>query len=275
MKQVLFLMAVLSAFLCSCSKDDNGGDEVTSKKNKVVTVTEYEWKYGEKSTYGELYEKFTYNEANLLTQKETHYYNAVVGRIPDYYTYTYDDNKHLIESTRKGLSSYKYKYTTNSIDSIATMDAYNDKGKLTESWAYTYDSNRRLLQAKQTYDYAICYVDDYTYEGNNVVVTRHRVDNGELFGTTYYEYDSHKNLLKKTWKNGETGREDLQVYNEYTYNANGSILKKTVHEYNYGDTSRIRYEDYTYNSDGTLKTIHKSYSYKTDESDLDYTYSYE
>lgn len=276
MKQFLFIMALLSAVLCSCSKDDSGEGEVASKKNKVVTVTEYDWTYGEKSTYGELYEKFTYNESNLLTKKETHYYIAVVGsRIPDYYTYTYDDNKHLIQSTENGISSYVYKYTSNSIDSIATMDKYDNKGKLSESWAYTYDSSRRLLQAKQTYGSLICYVDDYTYNGNNVVVTRHRVDNGELFGTTYYEYDAHKNLLKKTWVNGETGKQSLEKHNEFTYNSNGSILKKTINENTYGNKSYIRYEDYTYNTDGSIKTIHKSYSYKSDESDLDYTYSYE
>lgn len=33
----------------------------------------------------------------------------------------------------------KYKYTFNSIDSIATMDEYTKEGTLFESWIYTYD----------------------------------------------------------------------------------------------------------------------------------------
>lgn len=277
MRKFLFIISIISAFLCSCSNEDNASNGAANKKNKVITVTEYDWKYGEKSTSGELYEKFTYNESNLLTKKETHYYSAVVeDRIADYYTYTYDANNHLLQSTEDGISSYVYKYTSNSIDSIATMDQYDKKGKLTESWEYTYDNSKRLIQAKQTYGILICYVDDYTYNGNNVVVTRHRVDNGELFGTYYYEYDSHKNLLKKTWENAESGEQTLQAYNEYTYNSNGSVLKKTVHEHtSYGTMDDIRYEVYTYNADGSIKTIHKSYSYKSDESDLEYTYSYE
>ena len=67
-KIFLLFIAFFSFFLCSCSKDDdNGGDKVT--KNKVVTITEYEWKFGEKSAYGELYAKYTYNELNKLVKK--------------------------------------------------------------------------------------------------------------------------------------------------------------------------------------------------------------
>lgn len=271
-KIFLLFIAFFSFFLCSCSKDDdNGGDKVT--KNKVVTITEYEWKFGEKSAYGELYAKYTYNELNKLVKKETHYYNSVVGRIPNYYTYLYDDKGNLVESIKDGLSWYKHKYTTNSIDSIATMEEYNRDGKLVESWAYTYDDNKRLLQAKQTYAYAIAYVDNYSYEGNLVTVVRHRVDNNELYGTTYYEYDSHKNLLKKTWVNGDTGKKDLEIWNEYSYNSNGSISKKTTHDYL--NKTELKYEDYTYNPDGSIKSIHISYSWKNDQSDLDYTYSFE
>lgn len=272
MKHYLFLSFVILGFLCSCSNDDNN-ESKSNNKNRVVTITEYEWKFGEKATYGDLYAKYTYNEKNLLVKKETHYYNPVVGRIPDYYTYTYDENNHLVESTVSGLSWYKYKYTSNSIDSIASMEEYNKDGKLSEKWVYTYNSNRKLAQAEQTAGYGIYYKDDYSYEGNNIKVVRHRTDNGELFGTTHFEYDSHNNLLKKTWINGDTGKKDVETWNEYSYDSNGSILKKTIH--GYLDKSELKYEDYTYNTDGTIKSIHISYSYKDDQSDLDYTYTFE
>lgn len=234
---------------------------------------EYEWRFGEKSTYGDVYEKFVYNVDNKLISKETNYKNAMVGRIPCYYTYTYDNKGHLIGSTETGLSSYIYKYTFNSIDSIETMQKYGKDGKLDEAWTYTYDSHKRLIQAKQTYGVLIPYVDDYSYSENNVKVVRHRVDNGELFGTTLYVYDEHKNLIKEIWINGDTGKEDLSTFNEYTYNAQGKVQRKTIHQYLFPEN--VTYNDYTYNSDGSIKSVHVSYSWKDDQSDLDYSYTIE
>lgn len=273
MKKVLLFLSVCLIFLSGCSKDESGDSEKNTPKNSVVTIMEYEWKFGEKSTYGDLYEKFVYNENNKLISKETYHKNAMVGRIPHYYTYTYDDKGHLVESTERGLSSYVYKYTFNSIDSIETMQVYGKDGQLDEAWVYTYDEHKRLIQAKQTYDTLIPYVDDYSYSGNEVKVVRHRVDTGELFGTTLYVYDEHKNLTKKIWTSGDTGKEDLSTFNEYIYNAQGKVQRKIIHEYLFPEN--VTYHDYSYNANGSINSIHISYSWKNDQSDLDYSYTVE
>lgn len=272
MKKIVFLLFVGLSFWSSCSKDEDGDPETEVSKNRVITVMEYEWKYGEKSTNGDLHEKFVYNANNKLISKETHYKNAVVGRIPCYYTYTYDDKGHLIKSTAEvGYTPHVYKYTFNSIDSIETMQEYDEDGGLVEEWTYTYDEQRRLVQAKKTWMVSSIYVYDYSYTGNNVKVVTHR--NGELFGTTLYVYDDHKNLIKQTWTNAETGKENLSELNEYTYDAQGRIQRKTIYEkYLYTD---MTYNDYTYNADGSITSIHVSYSWKSDQSDLDYTYTLE
>ena len=66
-------------------------------------------------------------------------------------------------------------------------------------------------------------------------------------------------------------KQDVEIWNEYTYNTSGQITRKVSHEYY--DKSELDYKDYTYNTDGTIKSIHVSYSWKTNQSDLHYTYT--
>ena len=258
----------------SCSRSDDEPDGNGKTGSSQITITEYQWKFGERSSFGELYERYTYNKNNNLTEFESNYcYRSDIGRFPQSTTYKYDAQNHLIEKNDYSLTllNYKYKYTFNGIDSIATMQKYSKEGDLIENWIYTYDSQRRLIQAKEIYDFIIPYVDDYTYNGNNVTVVRHRSDTGELFGTELYEYDNHYNLLKKTWTNGDTGKKDIEDDNEYTYNSKGQLTRMVSHAYVF--TTELTYKDYTYNSDGTIQRIHLSYSFKTDQSDLDYSYT--
>lgn len=275
MKKILFYVTgiVLLTLFTACSKDDDQSNQNKTKCSQI-TIMEYQWKFGEVSNYGDLYEQYTYDNNGKLIKSETnHYINSTVGRLPEYSSFQYGDHNHLIERNDYKLSLFvnKYKYTSNSIDSIATMDKYTEDGTLSESWTYTYDNQRRLIQAKQTYDIIIPYVDDYSYEGNNVTVVRHRSDNGELFGTTLFEYDEHHNLLKETWINGDTGQKYLEIYNEYSYTSDGKISKITSH--GYYSKNDLTYKEYTYNPGGTIHRIHISYSFKTDQSNLDYTYS--
>ena len=275
MKKILFYVTgiVLLTLFTACSKDDDQSNQNKTKCSQI-TIMEYQWKFGEVSNYGDLYEQYTYDNNGKLIKSETnHYINSTVGRLPEYSSFQYGDHNHLIERNDYKLSLFvnKYKYTSNSIDSIATMDKYTEDGTLSESWTYTYDNQRRLIQAKQTYDIIIPYVDDYSYEGNNVTVVRHRSDNGELFGTTLFEYDEHHNLLKETWINGDTGQKYLEIYNEYSYTSDGKISKITSH--GYYSKNDLTYKEYTYNPDGTIHRIHISYSFKTDQSNLDYTHS--
>ncbi len=277
-KQLFFLLVILFSIFISCS--DNDDNIVNSQKKYLaeITITEYPWKFGEKSNSGVLYEHYQYNSIGKLVSKETNHYDSyTVTRWNYKYKYNYDDNNCLtsmIESQNGPLyNTYIYKYTTNSFDSIATMDKYYESGGLMESWEYTYDNQKRLLQAKETYNSWRCYVDDYSYEGNTITKVRHFVDNDELFGTTVETYDNHNNLLTRKWINGETGKVDDQIFNTYEYNSNGQLIKVTKRKYR--TTSDFNYEDYTYNEDGSIKSIHLSYSYNAVQKDLDYTYTWQ
>lgn len=275
MKRILLYVIAfvpLTLFV-ACSKDGEQSDKSKTEYN-LIRIMEYQWKFGEVSSSGDLYEQYTYdNNRNLVKSETNHYINTIVGRLSQYSFFQYDERNHLIERNDYTLSvlEYKYKYTFNNIDSIATMNKYMANGALSESWEYAYDSQNRLIQAKETYDLFDPYVDDYTYNGNDMTVVRHRVDTGELFGTTQYEYDKYHNLLKETWTNGETGEKDLEIYNDYSYNSDGKISKITCHRYY--NKNDLTYKEYTYNLDGTIHRIHVSYSFKMDQSNLDYTYS--
>lgn len=274
MRKILLMFAVLAAMVFSgCSKDDTHINE--TPKYKIITVTEYEWKFGEKSEHGELYEKLVYDTIGNLLRKETYYYIAAIQqRLPQYYLYWYDLQNRLIKEEVGELwsKSYIYKYTYNEIDSIATKQIYNKDGKLTEEWEYTYDNQRRLKQAKCTHRTLsqLTYIYDYSYNGNTI--TEVWTSNGKLSSTTISEYDNHGNLIKQTRTDGATGKTDVHEY-EYTYNSLGQIARKTSPDYYI--KSYLTYRDYTYNEDGTIQSIHISYSWKADQSDLEYSYSYE
>lgn len=272
-RNFFFLMSVLVLAFTSCSKSDDDEPKNEGANGHQIEITEYVWKFGEKPTYGELYERYTYNANNKIVKAETnHYLNSQFGRIPHEITYTYNEKNQLVEKNEYQLTllNYRYKYTSNNIDSVATMQKYNNKGSLSESWTYNYDSQKRLIKATETKG-IIPYEDEYTYGNNQLTIVRHRYDNGELFGTTIYDYDSHNNLVQKTWISGSTGKEDLEIWNEYEYNSNGSIKKLTIHGYII--TTDLTYKDYTYNSDGSIHNIHVSYSFKDDVSDLEYSYT--
>ena len=105
-----------------------------------------------------------------------------------------------------------------------------------------------------------------------MIEVTNRLDNGELFGTFIWEYDSHKNLLTETWINGETGKSTVQEDYSYEYNSKGQLTKRTSKGYYFKD--ELSYRDYYYNEDGTIERIHLSYSFKDDKSDLIYTYTW-
>lgn len=279
MKKVLLLVmgfaAVLSLSCCSSDDDDNGNSGDSGKKHLAeVTVKEHPWKFGERTTYGENYENYKYDSKGNLIEKETNYYSSLLeGRNNYKYVYTYDEKNRLVEMNEYWFSllNYKYKYQYNEYDSVATMQKYNKEGKLYEDWTYEYDSSRRLLKATEKGS-IIDYVHTYQYEGNKVIEVTNRLDNGELFGTFIWEYDSHKNLLTETWINGETGKSTVQEDYSYEYNSKGQLTKRTSKGYYFKD--ELSYRDYYYNEDGTIERIHLSYSFKDDKSDLIYTYTW-
>lgn len=277
MKHLLLPLMFVPLMFISCGSDD--GDSPNSGNNgktylAEITVREHSWKFGERSEYGELYESYKYDALGRMTENETNHYSALLdGRNNYRYTYTYDERNRVVEKNEYWMTilNYKYKYQYNEFDSIAAMQKYNEEGRLYEDWTYEYDSNRKLLKATEKGS-IIDYVHTYQYDGNKVTEVTNRLDNGELFGTFVWEYDSHKNLLTETWINGETGKQTVQVDNSYEYDANGKLKKKTSKDYILKD--HLTYREYYYNADGTIDKIHLSYSFKNDQSDLIYTYTW-
>ena len=283
MKKVLLLVmgfaAVLSLSCCSSDDDDNGNSGDSGKKYLAeVTVKEHSWKFGERTTYGEDYEKYKYDAKGNLIEKETNYYSSLLSGRNNYkYVYTYDDKNRLVEMNEYRFYSlnYKYKYQYNEFDSVSVMLIYNKDGELYTEYTYEYDGSKRLSKlterdALSSSGYG--YVRKYSYSGNSVTEVTTMLKDGSPFGTKVWEYDSHHNLLKETWTNDETGKSTIQKDNSYEYNSKGQLTKRTSKGYYFKD--ELSYRDYYYNEDGTIERIHLSYSFKDDKSDLIYTYTW-
>lgn len=275
------MMAVATLFAFpGCSSDDDDNDTVDNSKKYLaeITVKEHQWKFGERSDYGELYERYTYNEKGKLTKFETNYYLSVVkSRISESTVYTYDERDRVIEKNEYELSllQYKYKYQYNDFDSVSVMLKYNKDGKLYTEYTYEYDGSKRLSKlterdALSSSGYG--YVRNYSYSGNTVTEVTTMLKDGSPFGTMVWEYDSHHNLLKETWTNDETGKSTVQKDNSYEYNTKGQLTRWTSKNWIF--TDELSYRDYYYNEDGTIERIHLSYSFKDDKSDLIYTYTW-
>ena len=279
MKKYLFLVMGLAAMLnltsCSQDDDDNGNSGDSGKKYLAeIMVKEYPWKYGERTASGEDYESYKYDEkGNLLRKTTNYYYVSARTRILYTYDYTYDDKNRVIVKDERELSTYRYKYQYNSFDSVSVMRQYGKDGKLDTEYTYEYDSNKRLSKLTErdvwlSSDYG--YVKNYSYSGNTVTEVTTMLKDGERFGTTVWEYDSHHNLLKETWINDKTGKSTVEKDNSYEYNAKGQLIKWTSTDWIF--TDRLSYRNYYYNEDGTINRIHLSYSFNEDQSDLIYTY---
>lgn len=273
----VILMAVCSICTVSCGSDDDDNDIPNNPSKKYlaeISIKEYEWKFGERSSYGELYELYKYNEKGKLTSSESHHYSAVIkGRYLDRTDYVYDDRDRVIEKNEYDFSilQYKYKYEYNSFDSVSVMCKYSKSGSLNETHQYEYDNSKRLSKETEIVNYVrndYGYVRSYEYSGNTVTVTTTMLEDGSFFGKSVYEYDSHHNLVKSSYTSGTDGKTTSSVY-KYEYDSKGRLIKKTS-----PDLSHERYREYTYNEDGTIEKIHVSNNYNNDQSDLVYTYTY-
>ena len=82
MKKYLLLAVGLTVMFnlvsCSSDDDDNGTGGNGKKYLAEITVKEHPWKFGERTTYGEDYESYKYDEKGNLLRKTTNYYSAVV-----------------------------------------------------------------------------------------------------------------------------------------------------------------------------------------------------
>ena len=283
MKKFLFGVVVLVTMFnfVSCSSDDDDyatSDDSGKKYLAEITVKEHPWKFGERSSYGEDYESYRYDEKGNLIVKETNYYSSLLdGRNNYRYVYSYDEKNLLIEMNEYWFYSlnYKYKYQYNEFDSVAVMQKYYKDGKLYTEYTYEYDNSKRLSKlterdAQSSSSYG--YVRKYSYSGNTVTEVTTMLKDGSPFGTMVWEYDSHNNLLKETWTNDETGKSSVQKDNSYEYNTKGQLTRWTSKNWIF--TDELSYREYYYNEDGTIERIHLSYSFKDDKSDLIYTYTW-
>ena len=237
-----------------------------------IIINEHEKKFGEISEYGELYERYIYNQDGTLQEKTTNHYLAGLGcRLERNYKYKYDEKKRVIEKNEYELTLFKkkYKYEYNSIDSVSRMFVYNDDGDLDEEWTYEYNNQKKLIRTTEKDAWDFGYVSEYRYEGNNIYIEKTNIKDGSLFGNFIFEYDSHGNLLQAIFISGNTGKESIEQKYEYMYDTLGRIQRKSEKDY-YSDY--WTYYDYYYNEDGTINKISVSYSYKDDESELRYNY---
>lgn len=276
---LMFLSVVLLALsFSSCSKDENDNNKPAEKRLEKITVKEYEWKFGEKSTYGELYEESIYDEnGNLVKFVENHYNSAIHGRLMETTTYTYDSQNRLIQENQNGLSKYVYKYQYNAQDLLIAKQEYNDKGALTEEYKYEYDSQKRktkeieILSSMTNFGY----VRTYTYSGNKVIEVTKMLSDGSPFGTMEWEYDTHNNMLSETWTNDEKKKTTVQKKYTYIYDDNGRMKQSIYNDYpDYPALATIKVQDFNYDEQGKISLVHVSYQNKNDQSDLEYTYSY-
>ncbi len=278
MKKVLFFVVGLTTMLnlvsCSSKDDDNGSSGGNGKKYLAeITVKEYPWKFGERSSNGEDYEKYEYDEKGNLLEKVTNYYStSTKTRIMSRYLYTYDDKNRLIEMDVWAGAYGKYKYQYNEFDSLSVAYHYDQDGKVLSEYTYEYDSNKRLARKTEYVPYMgtdYGYVSVYSYD-DNIVKEVTTTLKGLRFSSMVWEYDSHKYLIKETYTDDWTGL--VTMDNAYEYNAKGQLIRKKSREYSIGDD--FSYHDYFYNEDRTIDRIHLSYSFKDDKSDLVYTYTW-
>lgn len=273
MKKILIMLPamVILFFITSCSEDEDSKTEEVEYLSEII-INEHEKKFGEISEYGELYERYIYNQDGTLQEKTTNHYLAGLGcRLERNYKYKYDEKKRVIEKNEYELTLFKkkYKYEYNSIDSVSRMYVYNDDGDLDEEWTYEYDNQKRLIRTTEKDAWNFGYVSEYRYEGNNIYIEKTNIKDGSLFGNFIFEYDSHGNLLQEIFISGNTGKELIEQKYEYMYDTLGRIQRKSEKDY-YSDY--WTYYDYYYNEDGTINKISVSYSYKDDESELRYNY---
>lgn len=273
MKKILIMLPAMAIlfFLTSCSEDEDFKTEEVEYLSEII-INEHEKKFGEISEYGELYERYIYNQDGTLQEKTTNHYLAGLGcRLERNYKYKYDEKKRVIEKNEYELTLFKkkYKYEYNSIDSVSRMFVYNDDGDLDEEWTYEYNNQKKLIRTTEKDAWDFGYVSEYRYEGNNIYIEKTNIKDGSLFGNFIFEYDSHGNLLQEIFISGNTGKESIEQKYEYMYDTLGRIQRKSEKDY-YSDY--WTYYDYYYNEDGTINKISVSYSYKDDESELRYNY---
>ena len=270
-----FATLLLIVFV-SCTKETD--QESHEKYLAAITIYEHEYDFGKPTENGELYEEWRYNKNACLTSKTTNYYNSLVdGRINCKYEYIYDRDSYLIEENKYFMSSLDGRtfYTNDTEGKVIKKEVYDEDGDISEVWEYEYYADNRIkkeIEREPIFGNDFGYIHEYSYSGNNVTKVSYNLDDKELFGTFFWEYDVHGNMLRETWTNGETGKSTVQFEGTYEYDADGQLIKSTTHgmlEYN------LSFKEYSYDEDGNITMVILSNSYNTKKSELRYKYIWE
>ena len=269
----LSIVALFLIVFVSCTKDTDL--ENHEKYLAAITIYEHEYDFGKPTEKGELYEEWRYNQNGCLTSKTTNYYNSLVdGRLNYRYEYTYDSNSHLIEENKYflGLLDGRTFYSNDSEGKVLKKEIYDEDGDISEIWEYEYYADNRVkkeIEREPIFGDDFGYIHEYSYSGNNVTKVSYSLDDKELFGTFFWEYDEQGNMLRETWTNGETGKSTVQFEGVYEYNTDGRLIKSTTH----GMFEReLTYKEYSYDEEGHITIVRLSNSYSTRKSELRYNY---
>lgn len=142
------------------------------------------------------------------------------------YIKTYDENNFIIEHrTVRGEeeqhTTYVYDANGNTLECIAyTTDTEFEK------ISYTYDENGNVLErisSDQTESPDTTSIDRYEYDQNGNMVLHHQIYCGSDWGTGYFVYDEHNNMIQSEWVGADGVVKDKIVYQ---YGANSNLIKR-------------------------------------------------
>mgnify|MGYP007068279432 CR=1 FL=1 len=206
---------------CNCIYNDSGNiiEQRDKYAKEVGTDSKRIYTYNEKNQLIE--EIYTYNESRI--HKKYRYKYSESGNIILVNEYSYTDSAGIFIPFLNKIITCKYDEKGNRIeenehDCVENMDfsqfwKYNELGKLFE-YEYLKDNN---LKHKSIYNYN---EKEHKYE-----VTKYD-ENGIFVNTTFYEYDTSRNIIVKNIKT--LGQEKLKKHTYlYDFDDKENWIKKT------------------------------------------------
>ena len=213
MKKLLLLVTGFATLFNLASCSSNNEDDETKGNNvkkylAEITIKEHSYKFGERESYGKLYEQYKYDNNGNLTEKTiTHYRNySKAGENEDIFQYIYNEKNMLVEEVKTSLFGDKNitKYYYNDFDSVSVAKIYLGNGSLVETHTYEYDNNHKLIKKTvfnhrvQIENYGL--VHSYSYSDNTITEVTTKLVDGSPMYTYIYEYDTHENLISEKYR---------------------------------------------------------------------------
>lgn len=161
---------------------------------------------------------------------------------------------------------------TDTILMVSKFTTINDEGEVANYRLYDYYDNGLLYSekiysaendflSKIVYEYDENYrklkVEEIDYNGNVRSSSDYKYDAyGNDIGDDECEYDSNKNIIKRTSRYADTGSVNTVI--DYEYDANGNVVKEKIYtyakDYKEGSSKPVypNVAEYKYNADGKL-----------------------